>query len=711
MVLACTLNCNCRPYVTTAVQLCPEGCSAVSVPREGRIGGGITVVYRSDITLKSKSVYNYQSMECADFLLASQNMLVNLCVIYRPPDTCIAAFWDDLTDYCERNITSPGRMVIVRDVNIHTDKEPHPDAVLLCETLGGLGLKNHVDFVTHHLGNSLDAVMSFQDDSIVNTVVQGELFSDHHWVFFNISRSSSMHQVDEIAYRKIKLISTDAFAGDISRELDWLDADKLDLEPCLALYNSTLMSILDQHTPIKKKSVPNWKGVPWITKAIRDEIRKCRWMEHIWRHDRENLDRYQDFCSQCRLVSNLLFATEKEYYHANFHEHSGNIKQVFKLCNCLLGWKKEQSFPPGLNNQELADTFNKFFITKITNISSNLLEQDTWKSVTQPGNCLIPNALMKFWPLSCEDVSKIVLSSPAKTCNADPILTGLLKSVQPAIIHHLTKLVNESLQTGKFPDDLKQALVTPLLKKPSLDLILKNYRPISNLPFVEMLLERCVIDQLLEHIHTNNLMEPLQSVYRSHHSSDTALLKVKTDILKAMDNQEVTCLVLLDFSVAFDTVDHKILLDRLENYFGITRIALRWIKSYLTNQSQRVIIGDANMTGAKSSNISLECGVPQGSALGPISFTLYTSLLSQICSSKVHYHLYADDQQLYLSFKPGPTGVQLAQDDCIHRMEGCVEQIKNGWPVTCWSSMRKKQNLSFSEPINNWKNFKTSLLG
>ena len=296
--------------------------------------------------------------------------------------------------------------------------------------------------------------------------------------------------------------------------------------------------------------------------------------------------------------------------------------------------------------------------------------------IAQPVNGLISNALVKFRPLSCDDVLKIVLSSPAKTCDADPIPTELLKSVLLAIIHLLTKLVNQSLQTGEFPDELKQALVIPLLKKLSLDLITKNYRPISNLPFVGKLLERCVIDQLLEHICTNNLMEPLQSANRPHHSTETALLKVKTDILKAMDNQEVACLVLLDLSAAFDTIDHKILLERLENYFGITGTALRWIKSYLTNQSQRVIIGDANTTGAKSSSISLECGVPQGSALGPILFTLYTSPLSQICSSKVHYHLYANDQQLYLSFKPDPTGVQPAQDDCIHRMEGCVDEIK-----------------------------------
>ena len=134
--------------------------------------------------------------------------------------------------------------------------------------------------------------------------------------------------------------------------------------------------------------------------------------------------------------------------------------------------------------------------------------------------------------------------------------------------------MNESLQTSEFPDNLKKALVRPLLKKRSLEPILKNYRPVSNLPFIGKLMERCVIDQLMDHIHVNNLMEPLQSAYKSYHSTETALLKVNADILKAMDNQEVTCLVLLDLSAAFDMVDNKTLLERLENYFGINGMAL-----------------------------------------------------------------------------------------------------------------------------------------
>ena len=110
--------------------------------------------------------------------------------------------------------------------------------------------------------------------------------------------------------------------------------------------------------------------------------------------------------------------------------------------------------------------------------------------------------------LSCDDVVKIVLVSPTKTCEADPIPTELLKKVQPSIIQLLTKLVNELLQTGEFPDDLKEALVKPLLKKITLEPVNKNYRSVSNLPFMWKLIERCVIDQLLDHIHANNLMEP-----------------------------------------------------------------------------------------------------------------------------------------------------------------------------------------------------------
>ena len=105
------------------IQLCLDGYSSMSIPRAGRTGGGIAIVHKSDFILKSKTIYNYQTMECADFLLDFENVLVNQCVIYRPPNTSIVAFYEDLTDHQERNVTSPGRKIIVGDINIPTNRE------------------------------------------------------------------------------------------------------------------------------------------------------------------------------------------------------------------------------------------------------------------------------------------------------------------------------------------------------------------------------------------------------------------------------------------------------------------------------------------------------------------------------------------------------------------------------------------------------------
>ena len=210
----------------------------------------------------------------------------------------------------------------------------------------------------------------------------------------------------------------------------------------------------------------------------------------------------------------------------------GIPKLVFKECDSLLGKCKDLPLPHGFTNQEFADSFDYFFTTKITNIRSKLTEQNLGLPDMLTEHHTIPRGLENYQHLSCDDVAKIVLASPTKTCEADPIPTDLLKKILPSIIELLTKLVNESVQSGEFPDDLKEALVKPLLKKITLEPINRNYRPVSSLPFMGKLMERCVTNQLMDHIHTNNLLEPLQSGYRLCYSTETALLKVKADILR-----------------------------------------------------------------------------------------------------------------------------------------------------------------------------------
>ena len=174
------------------------------------------------------------------------------------------------------------------------------------------------------------------------------------------------------------------------------------------------------------------------------------------------------------------------------------------------------------------------------------------------------------------------------------------------------------------------------------------------------------MDQLRSILETNKLSEILQSAYRAQHSTETALLKVMNDILTDCDSGNDSLLNLLDLSAAFDTIEHSILLQRLEITFGVSDTALEWFKSYLSNCHQAVVI-----KGKKSSDHLLKYGVPQGYVLGPVLFTLYTqTLVQEIVKFNLKCHFYADDTQLYDSVQ------RKNFEDLCHRMECCIKCVK-----------------------------------
>ena len=376
-------------------------------------------------------------------------------------------------------------------------------------------------------------------------------------------------------------------------------------------------------------------------------------------------------------MSNLLDKAERDFFHTSITENSSNYKQIYEICNYLLGRTKDSPMPPGVTNKDLAHRFNNFFIDKITKIRNDLIgkQQHLPLYVETPGP-LNTNKLCRFQPITLSNLQKIIWSTPNKSCDLDPIPTSLLKQILPSIVTTIADIINTSLKDGSFPESFKRALVRPLLKKPSLDLLKTNYRPVSNLSYVSKLVEHVVAVQLVNHIERQNLMEVHQSAYCTYHSTETALLKVKTNVIRALENQEVACLILLDLSAAFDTIDHNTLLRRLETRFAVTDTALNWLRSYLTNRTQAVTVGNPLLEGSRSAFVLLKSGIRQGSILGPILFTIYTAPIGDICrNNHVEFHLYADDTQLYLSFKPSKLNSKL---DCITRIENCINEI-NVW--------------------------------
>ena len=250
-----------------------------------------------------------------------------------------------------------------------------------------------------------------------------------------------------------------------------------------------------------------------------------------------------------------------------------------------------------------------------------------------------------------------------------PWPTFLVLDYLDILITPITSIINASLEQGKCPNFFKQAHVTPILKKSSLDKeILKNYRPVSNLNFISKILERVVAVQLQTHLDEAGLMTAYQSAYRKHHSTESALLNIHNDILLNMAKGSVTVLTLLDLSAAFDTIDHTILLDRLNVHYGISELALGWFKSYLSGRTHSVKVGNT-----LSHPAALQYGVPQGSVLGPILFSLYTNPISSIIHShsSINHHFYADDTQLYITLTP--TNFSRS----IQKLKNCLSDIQN----------------------------------
>ena len=278
--------------------------------------------------------------------------------------------------------------------------------------------------------------------------------------------------------------------------------------------------------------------------------------------------------------------------------------------------------------EQISEDFNNFFINKIGDIRKELSDfSDNTQLLHNMEKRNINCELSEFIPPSNKNIKDVITSFSNKTCAFDPVPTHIVKGNINLLLPFISRIVRQTISTGVFPSSLKtQSKVRPELKKPDIDPdLFVNYRPIANIPFLSKVIEKLVAIQ----VHNcQGLFPTLQSAYRKHHSTESALLRVTNDILRILDSQGEVILVLLDLSAAFDTIDHHILLTRLRAYFNFTETVLQWFSSYLLDRSQQVIISDST-----SSPRCLEYGVPQGSILGPLLFTLYLVPLQDVILS------------------------------------------------------------------------------
>ena len=274
--------------------------------------------------------------------------------------------------------------------------------------------------------------------------------------------------------------------------------------------------------------------------------------------------------------------------------------------------------PSSTSDINLAEQFADFFINKVPSTHEGLTENSA-NLHCNPSSAKLPDVsstLPEFKPLSSGNIEEIIKSSPSKSCSLDPIPTVFLKDHPCVLLPLTTRIVHLSLRS-LFPSSLKKSIITPLLKKPSLDPeVINHCRPVSNLSVISKVIENAVAHQLNDHLLANDLYKIYQSAYKRFHTTETALLMVQNGILMALDDRRAVFLLLLDLSTAFDTVQHSTLLCRLQSCYGF-----RGMESYLCNCKQ----SDA-INFSVSSSHDLHFGVP-------VLFSLYTSTITDIIRS------------------------------------------------------------------------------
>ena len=645
-------------------------------------GGGVAVAFKRSLNLQRCKSQSYKSFEHIECVLDSSNSgHLRLVSVYR---SCTArlsnlkCFFEEFDDYLDSLTNLPGKLIIAGDFNIHVENACDPDSVKFATILRNHGLVQHVQSSTHVHGGTLDLVLTRANgvDSLEVCDVRCEptvTSSDHYLVSFTCTFTHQRGPQRIIKTgRKIKDIDIDCFKNDLLHSEINNPEKFADCESAATLYHQELRRILDIHAPLLEFNITPGQS-KWMNTACQTARTKRRKAERD--HKRLNTESTKKAYKEAyNHAAELIDATRNGYYKDRLETNNGNKKETYKIVNQLMDRDLSKNMRPNHKPDSIiCEEMKTYFKEKVEKIYTDI-ENEAMDSKDIPTQELTPDYKGEKWetfkPINEEMLRSVLSDLNTKECEADPIPAKLLLQCIDEVKTILLFIINQSLQAGIFPSAAKSAIVRPAVKDYKSDLnSYKNYRPISNLPFLSKILEKCVQQQLTDHLEVNNLHAEKQSGYRINRSCETATLAVYNDLLCISDARTKVIMLMLDLSAAFDTVCHETLLKKLHKNFGLAGNVLRWFQSYLDGRSFSVIINKS-----RSGNCILKIGVPQGSILGPILFILYTKELNYIANKHgFNIHLYADDTQMYLEFNPLFEDVSKFEEKIVQ----CMNDIKN----------------------------------
>ena len=632
--------------------------------------GGVAILFRKTFNSRSVNGFpNYSSFESVAVELSHASMRFLVVSVYRPGSSAVTLqFFTEFSNMLEYLTVRCCPVFILGDFNIHYERASDNITDQFKSVLKQFDFIQHVTFPTHRLGGVIDLVITKSQETFYLDNSRILPISDHHLISGSAKLQNS-HNVNSLPGTKqytarcwhnfdIELFRQSLLASHLCMDSEFVAT--LSVGELFDLYHTTITDLLDRHAPWTTNTSKRQNNAPWFDSDCRQSKRRVRSSERRYRKTRRPEDKNRFVKLQAELFE--LYHTKESLYWKNALRRAGTPSHKrWKVLHNLMCQDSTSSNPPSSISP---DDFLAFFNTKIETI-----RQHTAGSSPPTYHTYFGPQFTCFNPVTTDEVFKLIHSAASKQCILDPAPTWLIKDVALELSSFLALIFNKSLSKGVVPISQKTAVIHPRLKKAGLDPhIPANYRPISNLTFISKLLEKLVDSQLTHFLHQTNAFASNQSAYLSHRSTETALVKIHSDLCSSIDSGKITLMGLLDLSAAFDTVDHRILLERLATSYGIVDTALQWISSYLSDRTVFIL-----SNGSRSATVQLNCGVPQGSVLGPKLFLLYTKdVLNLINQSGFQSHGFADDTQLYCQCSSTSSDLHHASEAfslCISRVQ------------------------------------------
>ena len=663
---------------TNKTQIQLDGYISHHLVRTNREHGGISLFIKDnlDAELLEQHTFINDDLEICTIKLKTPNMNYLISTIYRPHSKHeqVSEFTTILNNLLLTDTFKNNNTIILGDLNVNLlEHSTHPPTNNFLNTMQSLNYFPHISRPTRFPDNPLLSQPSLLDHIWTNFLpfsLSGIIhigLSDHLPIFINIPQSIDTDKKHEIRFRIFKNQNHTSFTNDLAT-LDWSNVLNFQHHNHnFDMFMDKINKLYNKHYPIKTKFIStNRLRKPWITSGILASIKhKC----NLFKLSKLGLVSEEFYKRYRNQVSLLIKISKSNYYNNIFTNFKSNTKKIWQTIRELSNKTNSKCKVSTLNHngttlkdpKDIAEALNNYFCNIAPELDCKLPPSNINPIHYLKGN--YQNSM--YIPLITEgDTIEIIKSLKNKKSNINDIAVSVIKKNSSLFAKPLTLLFNQSISTGTFPNALKLARVTPLHKSGSTNNP-QNYRPISNLNVFSKIFELLMKKHLMNYLDTKNILNPSQFGFRRNHNTFQALNLFSTDIFSALDNGKSVLSIFIDFSKAFDTVNHGILLNKMYHY-GIRGSIHSWFKNYLSNRHQTTIVsGETSSIG----NISL--GVPQGSVLGPILFLIYINDISNIfLNSKTI--LFADDMTLYLIGHSPENLISIANQELKLLSQWCI---------------------------------------